>query len=236
MSKNLLVFITHTFQSEFIHTLEKVNHPYNDLDVLVLLDASGIYNMQYVSTLTHITFCKLQKLETSYDTLSKGHTLYIRYFQEHKEQLDLYKYIWILENDVYFPKSFKEFIDKHNYYSHDLLVPEYGLRDPSWWWIQTLEGFSQKQPIGVLAVCMRFSSQFLSSLITTIDIKYKGFLEAILPHLCMEYKYTIQQFLPELCGILSTDPAHPLLRLIYKDIQDSTKNYLEDKLYHPIKL
>jgi hypothetical protein len=83
---------------------------------------------------------------------------------------------------------------------------------------------------------MRFSQKFLKTLIDTIDKKYFGFLEAILPHICIENNLSIQQFLPEMCGILTTDNNMNLLEVIKKDIIENKRNFIENRIYHPIKL
>ena len=83
---------------------------------------------------------------------------------------------------------------------------------------------------------MRFSQNFLLKLIDTINKNYFGYLEALLPHICIENNLSIQQFLPEMCGILTTDNSLPLMILIKKDIKENTKKYIENKIYHPIKL
>ena len=177
---------------------------------------------------------KINKLPLSYDRL--GHSMYINYFRQKYDSIKKYNHIWIIENDVYYPNSIIDFINKHSIYNFDLLVPEYGLRDVSWPWINSLRGFKCKHSIGVLAVIMRFSQTFLQTLIDTIDIRYFGYLEAILPHICMEHNYSIQQFLPETCGILTTNNNMQLLKLIKQDIQNKTNIYIENKIYHPIKL
>lgn len=162
------------------------------------------------------------------------HTMYINYFRQNPEKIN--NYIWIIENDVYFLDSFKNFIDKHSAYQDDLLVGEYGLRDIKWRWTNTLRGFKQNQNIGVLCVIMRFSAKLMNDFINNIDNKYSGYLECVLPHICIEYNYSIQQFLPEMCGILSTNNELPLLHFIRKDIVEGRKIFLENKIYHPIKL
>jgi hypothetical protein len=83
---------------------------------------------------------------------------------------------------------------------------------------------------------MRFSQDMLLKLIDTIDVKYFGFLEASLPNICIENNLTIHQFLPEKCGILTTDKNLQLLQMINNDIINNTRKFIEDKIYHPIKL
>jgi hypothetical protein len=162
--------------------------------------------------------------------------MYINYFKNNYNEIKEYEYIWIIENDVYYPNSLIDFINTHNSFNYDLLVSEYGLRSYSWPHTYSLNGFNNVCNIGVLAVIMRFSQKLLFKLIDTIDKKYFGYLEAILPHICIENNLSIQQFLPETCGILTTDNSLPLMELIKTDIKENTKKYIENKIYHPIKL
>jgi hypothetical protein len=97
-------------------------------------------------------------------------------------------------------------------------------------------GFSKNYDMGVLAVIMRFSQRFLLNLIDNLDSNYCGYLEILIPNICKEYSLSINQFLPELCGILTPSNEVPLMRLIKEDIENNTRNYLEDKIYHPVKL
>ena len=235
----LVVFITHHFCGEFINTLFKVNASIMnvvDYKIIVLFDNqhNDKYDNVLEKSLKNIEIIKISKINTSYD--DKGHSLYIHYFKRNREEIRKYEYIWIIENDVYYPNSFLEFTKIHDIYNHDLLVSEYGLRSPAWPWVKTLKGFKHTQQIGVLAVILRFSQKLLLKLINTIDNCYFGFFEAILPHICIENKLSIQQFLPETCGILTTNSRFPLLAFIQKDIQENKRNFIENKIYHPIKL
>ena len=76
----------------------------------------------------------------------------------------------------------------------------------------------------------------MKTLVLGIDSEYVGFMEAILPQICRKRGFTIGQFLPELCGVLTTDKKNPLIKLIERDIINRTTEYIENKLYHPIKL
>jgi hypothetical protein len=162
--------------------------------------------------------------------------MYINYFRQNYSDIKKYNYIWIIENDVYYLNSFKEFIIRHENYNYDLLVPEYGLRHINWIWTGRLRGFKNIRNIGVLAVILRFSQKLLLNLIDNLDKKYYGYLEAILPNICIENNLSIQQFLPELCGILTTQKNLPIMNLIIQDIVNKTNFFIEDKIYHPIKL
>ena len=230
----LLVFITHNFKTEFLNTLSKLDEPHSNLTVIVLLDESAVVDPLILNRFKNISIKPVAKNNTSYDY--SGHSMYINYFKNNIEEVKKYKYIWVIENDVYFPQSFKVFIDKYANYDYDLLVSEYGLRDKRWGWTNTLRGFKNVNNIGVLAVIARFSQRFIHNLITNIDVNYFGYLEAILPHICQEYNFSIQQFLPEMCGVLTTNPGLPLLRLVREDIINNRLDFIENKIYHPIKL
>ena len=234
---NLIIFITHNFNKEFLNTLLKLNNYENILlnyKIIVLFDNKHNYDNNIETKLNNIKIIKINKINISYDYL--GHTLYINYFKNNYNEIKKYEYIWIIENDVYYPNCFIKFFDCYNEYNYDLLVSEYGLRNSSWCWNKSLKGFKNIYNIGVLAVIMRFSQKFLLKLIDTLENIHYGYLEAILPHICIEYNFSIHQFLPEMCGILSVNNNLPLMKLIIKDIQDNTNIYIENKIYHPIKL
>ena len=232
----LIIFLTHNFTEIFVNTLVKINNTVdlNNYKIIVLFDKDNNYDNIIVDNLKNIEIIKINRINTSYDPL--GHSMYINYFRNNYNEIQKYDYIWSIENDVYYPNSFIDFINIHNSYNNDLLVPEYGLRSPNWGWLQSLKGFTNFYKIGVLAVIMRFSQKCLLKLIDTIDTQYFGYLEAVLPHICIENNLSIQQFLPETCGLLTTDNCLPLMELIKTDIKNNTRKYIENKIYHPIKL
>jgi len=232
----LIIFLTHNFNQIFLDTLVKLNNSVdnNYYKILVLFDKNNNYdNNIEINKLQNIEVIKINRIDTSYDNL--GHSMYINYFRNNLNEMRKYEYVWIIENDVYYPNSFLDFIKIYDLYDYDLLVPEYGLRHHMWCWTKTLKGFRNIYNIGVLAVIMRFSQNFLSMLINTLDKTYFGYLESILPHICIENNLSIQQFLPETCGILTTNNNLPLMELIKKDIKENTRKYIENKIYHPIK-
>jgi hypothetical protein len=232
----LIIFLTHNFNNIFVDTLVKLNNTVdiNNYKVIVLFDNNNTYDNNVVDNLQNIKIIKINRINTTYDSL--GHSMYINYFRNNLDEIKKYEYIWIIENDVYYPNSFIEFIKIHNSYNHDLLVSEYGLRSTYWPWTNTLKNFKQTYNIGVLAVIMRFSKNFVLKLTDTIDKTHFGYLEAILPHICIENNLSIQQFLPETCGILTTNNNLPLIELIKNDIKENKIKYIENKIYHPIKL
>lgn len=230
----LIIFLTHNFNKIFLDTLVKLNNSVdNNYKILVLFDKNHNYDNVEINKLQNIEVIKINRINTSYDVL--GHSMYINYFRNNLNEIKKYEYVWIIENDVYYPNSFLDFINIYDAYDHDLLVPEYGLRHPSWPYTKELKGLKNINNIGVLAVIMRFSQNFLSKLIDTLDKTYFGYLESILPHICIENNLSIQQFLPETCGILTTDNNLQLMKLIKKDIEENTRKYIENKIYHPIK-
>lgn len=231
-----IILLTHNFNNEFINTLQRIDKDVNvsKYKVIVLFDNNNDYNNNINNFFKNIEIIKINKIITSYDNL--GHSMYINYFKNNYDVIKNYRYIWIVENDVYYPNSLITFMNAHNSFQYDLLVGEYGTRSPEWCWTKSLKGFKNKCHIGVLAVIMRFSQRMLYKLIDNIDTNYHGYLEAILPHICIENDLTIQQFLPELCGVLTTYKNSPLIKLILDDINNNTKLFIENKIYHPVKL
>jgi hypothetical protein len=232
---NCVIFLTHNFNKEFINTLNKVdNKTNNNFEIIVLFDSNNNYDTSIEKKFNNIKIIKINRIATSYDRL--GHSMYINYFKKNYEDIKKYNYIWIIENDVYYPNSLIDFMNIYNSHNYDLLVTEYGIRSDNWYWLKSLKGFKDINKIGVLAVIMRFSQELLYKLIDNIDINYYGYLEVVLPHICIENGLIIQQFLPEHYGILTTDNNCQLLKLIINDIENGTKIFIEDKLYHPIKI
>ena len=231
--KQLVVFLTHKFTDFHIDTLKKMDRHHKQIDVIVLFDNK--FTVPSTVSFKHIPIIPIKKIDTSYDTL--GHTLYLHYFKKNSQKLTKYDYIWIIENDVYYPDSFFKFIDiytKPNY-TYDLLVPEYGLREPKWGYLDTLQGFSKKKAIGALCCVCRFSSRFMKYLVQTMDTRYKGYLEAVLPHYCLNTNYTIQTFNSRELGTIGIVP-NSITKQIEQDITNGTQEHIENKLYHPIKL
>lgn len=231
-----IILLTHNFKDIFINALLKIDNDsnINNFKVIILFDNKHEYDNDINNKFKNISIIKTDRVNTSYDNL--GHSMYINYFKNNYDSIKNYRYIWIIENDVYYPNSLIEFINCNNNFNYDLLVSEYGLRHPNWPWTNSLKGFDNIKNIGVLAVIMRFSQNFLLKLIDTIDTNYFGYLEAILPHICLENNLSIHQFLPETCGILTTNPNLPLLRIIKNDIINNKLDFIENKIYHPIKM
>jgi hypothetical protein len=234
MPKSLVIFLTHDFKPVFLNTLVRNDKYYKHLEMIVLFDSTKNYDESIDTMLKHIKIFKMDKAKTSYDQM--GHAMYINYFKKNMPLIEHYDYFWIIENDVFFPIDYDYLFDKHRLFNTDLLVTQNGCRWEHWYHKDEICGFKNKQNLGVFAFIMRFSKKFLTVLINNIDVKYYGYLEALLPNLCIEENLTISQFLPCLCGLLSTDNYSPFLKLIERDILEGKGEYLENKLYHPIKL
>lgn len=219
--KELYVFLTHHFEEPFLSFIKNV--PPNNC--IILFDAEK--ELQVVST--KIPIIKVNRIKTSYDMF--GHSMYIHFFRNNPQLIEKYDYVWIIENDVYVPFNIqgKTFMEIHQPFDYDLMVPEYGVRDSKWCWLRSLRGFSKIQQIGVTAVIFRMSKKFLKELIK-IDIKFTGYLEAVLPHICLENNFSLQCFLPEYIGKVTTDRDNILVRQVMEN-----PNLREEKLYHPFK-
>lgn len=220
--ENLFIFITHNFLPIFKDTLERNK----DSDYVILFDESATKN--YVETGYNVEMTK-KHLDWSFDGKT-GHTMYVDYFHNH--DISSYKYIWVIENDVYFPGTFKELADIHSRYDHDLLTIEYGTRPPDWPWQGSLKGFDKTENLGVNGCIMRFSNRLASCL---YDNRDRGYFEIFLNHICIEKGFTIQTFMPDFRGDFFTSPTK-ITRYIEEDIINKTDKYIEKKLYHPIKI
>ena len=237
MKQSLIIFLTHNFLPNFIRQLKIIDKKYDDRDIIILYDNDNEKKLT-AEELTKVYFKNIQiiqinKTKSSYD--DKGHILYLSYFKKFPSKLLEYKYYWIIENDVHFHCGIDFFINKHEIYNYDVLITENGVRDVNWCHTNSLSGFSHNYNIGVLAVIIRFSCEFLKNLIKNIDKNYYGYIEAIIPHICKKYNFSINTFLPELIGIMNIYGG-PLIGKIKDDILNDTNNFIEGKIYHPIKI
>jgi hypothetical protein len=232
----LILFLTHNFKPEFLNTLTKADATTDPskYKIIVLFDNAHEYDAEINDRFKNTEIVKIDKIGSTYDNL--GHSLYVHYFKTHYGVISEYEYVWIFENDVYYPNSLIEFIQHHNSFQYDLLVSEYGTRSPNWYWVNAIGGFKENRNIGVFAFVMRFSQRLLRTLIDTIDRTYYGYLEKILPHICIENDLSIHQFNSDYVGVVATDGNLPLLRMIRNDITNNTREFIETKIYHPIKM
>lgn len=233
-----IVFLTHNFKSEFVNTLTKIDNDPDiiNYDVIVLFDKSNPFDETINKMFKNIIIKQINKSHSEYDPYTGGHTMYINYFRENREIIEKYEYVWIIENDVYYPGSLIQFCNTHILYNYDLFVSEYGVRADDWYWRRAKYGFSVDLNVGVYAFIMRLSKRLLFNLVDNLDKKYGGYLEVILPHICLEFNYSISQFIPDMCGILTTEPNNILLKFIVSDIINNTNLFTENKIYHPIKI
>jgi hypothetical protein len=235
---NCVIFLTHNFKDEFLKQLIKLDsdNEINNYDIVVLFDNKNTYDIEIDKKFKNIRIIKTNITKTSYDPFVGGHTMYINYFRDNKDIIEKYQNIWILENDVYYPNSFIEFFKIYDTYNYDLLVSEYGTRDINWYWRYNKNGFINNCNVGVYGFIMRLSKRLLLNLIENLDKNYFGYLEVILPHICLDNNFSIQEFIPDTCGIVTVHSSNVFLKLIENDIKNNTKLYIEDKIYHPIKL
>jgi len=231
-----VIFLTHHFNAEFIKQLRKIDNDANlyHYKVIVLFDKENEYDETINGLFKSIKIIKINRINTSYH--NGGHSMYINYFRQNYEEIQKYRYFWIIENNVYYPDCFIDFFHIHEPFNYDLMVSEYGVRSTNWCWTSSLSGFSRIQHIGVLAVISRFSQRLLFELIDGLDNVYEGYLEAFLPHLCLEQGLSIQQFLPEMCGIMTGSNNFGLMNLVKNDILKNRRDYLETKIYYPFEL
>jgi hypothetical protein len=235
MKKNLVLFLTHNFKPIFTKTLKLIDSLIDSSFNAIILYDNNSKDLQKIE-LNNIDIIRMTADRVSYDSFTIAHNFVLRYLYENPELLKIYDYIWVIENDVYFHGNLKYFINYHDSYTYDLLVPEFGVRPPGWMWIPQLTGIKNKQQIGVTAVIHRISNNFAKYLIDGYYLnKFSGHIEALLPHLCLQENFTIQQFCPDLCCSINTFRSK-FLDLIEKDILNNTNFYIEHKLYHPIKL
>jgi hypothetical protein len=149
------------------------------------------------------------------------------------EILDSYERFWVVENDVYFHGRMTDFFAAHDPFDTDLLVPEYGQRDPLWCWLRSASGLSVT-PCGATLVAYRASRRLMRSIVEGHASGVSAHMEVLLPHLCSRDGMTVRQFIPDLVSVCNTYGS-PLLEFIERDIADGTSRYIQRKLYHPVK-
>lgn len=222
--KELYIFITHHFEEPFLSFIKDFPHH----NCIILYDDNCKSYSEFPNI--KIPVVKIERIPTSYDQF--GHSMYISFLRQNPSLVKKYDYIWVIENDVYVPSKIdgnKTFMDMHNIYEYDLMVPEYGLRKLDWCWFRTLRGFTDIKPVGITGVIMRLSRRLIQKLLF-IDKDFSGYIEAVFPPLCDKYGFSIQCFIPEYIGKVTTDREDSLLRQIMKNPE-----LREEKLYHPFK-
>jgi hypothetical protein len=235
MKKSLVIFLTHNFRPIFSKTLIEFDLTIDDrIGSVVLFDAKSSYPCDI-----ELKNIKIEKVETNlrlYDSVTRAHNFTIEYLNKNPNLMEEFDYFWVVENDVYYHGSFRSFIDIHDKYEYDLLVPEFGLRPLNWGWPGAMKGISNSSQIGVTAVIHRLSKKLINILVPgIINGTFSGHLESLLPHLCIERNMNIQQFIPNYYCSVNTFRSK-FIGLIESDIINKTNIYIENKLYHPVKL
>jgi len=243
MKKNSFVlFLTHDCKPNFYKTLNSFFlDSYRKDTTIVLFDANSNKNLDIINSIPNISVYKAKNIVSSiniYDCLGGGHNFVLEYLYLNSNILNAYDYFWIIENDVYFHGNLIDLLKNYDdNYDCDLLVPEFGLRSTSSWiWPKTIQGLPVNDQIGVSAPIARISSRLANLLVYAIMNKtFCGFFESLLPNLCIYKNYEIRTFKPEDLGIFNTFKTKTI-SLIEQDILNNTELYIENKLYHPIKL
>jgi hypothetical protein len=241
-NKSFVFFLTHNCESIFYKTL---NHffadEYRKTSGVVLYDESSDKNLDILNSIPNITIYKAKNIVSSigiYDCLGGAHNFVLEYLYSNPQLFQKYDYFWIIENDVYFHGNLINLLKDYDYNHHcDLLVPEFGLRESSWIWPNTIQGIPAYSEIGIFAPICRISSR-LANLVSygIIDRHFCGFFESLLPNLCICHDYSIRTFKPQNLSIFNPFKAKTI-SLIEQDILNNTEFYIEkNKLYHPIKL
>jgi hypothetical protein len=231
MVNTLILFLTHNFKPVFEKTVNSINT--KAYDVHVLLDSNNPMTTNNIKSTVKIIPIKRKKMVYDYF----GHTMYIQYFRDNSDVINRYKYIYVIENDVYFSGNINSFLSYHEQYDNDVLVTEIGLRKKNWMWFKTLVGFPSKTNDGCKAFITRFSSNFLNHLVINLEVNFNGYLEAIIPCICHNTHFSISTFVHNFIGVVTVDPDNKIITKIRQDILNKKYLFIEpDKLYHPIKL
>jgi len=231
------MFLTHDFKPVFESTLRGFDSQSDGRTVGVVLFDAGSPHYRDLS----LKNMRVEMVRTelgSYDPLRprKSHNLMVQYLADNLGIIDEYDYLWVFENDVYHHGGIKAFIDLHDRYPCDLLVPEYGLRHRDWCWLRGMKGVRDVRPVGVTAVAHRMSRALAKFLVPKVaDGPLCGMLEALLPHVCVENGYDICQFIPDHVCSMNTFRCN-FMDMIERDILNGTEEYIERKMYHPVKL
>lgn len=235
MKKSLVIFLTHNFKPIFSQTLKNFDTSIDQrIDSIILFDENSSESCEI--NLKNISVKKIKTQILCYDPPTRAHNFVIEFLHNNFDMINKYDYFWVIENDVYFHGSLRWFIDLHDEYECDLLVPEFGLRQQNWGWPRLMTGLTDVQQIGVTAVIHRLSKKLVDILVPgIIDGSFSGHVESLLPHLCIEKNLKIQQFIPDYCCSINTY-RNKFLDLIEQDIKNGTNHYIEQKMYHPIKL
>lgn len=230
--RQIVFFLTHNFMPIFRRTLLSVDSSLPPVyDAMVLLDDR--HEPPQDLALSRIPIVKCRRHPSAFDPLGQAHNFYLDMIARTPEILETYDRFWILENDVYFHGKMTDFFSAHDPFDTDLLVPEYGQRDPRWCWLRSAKGIDVT-PCGATLVAYRASRRLMRSVVEGHAGGVSAHMEVLLPHLCSKEGMTARQFIPDLVSICNTYGS-PLLEFIERDIADGTSKYIQRKLYHPVK-
>lgn len=231
--REMAFFLTHDFKPAFRRTLSSVDSsPRPGRDVEVLLDDR--FDLPADLNLINIRVSKCRRHPSPFDPLGQAHNFYIDRLSDDAGLLARNEYFWFVENDVYFHGNISDFFDAHSSFETDLLVPEFGHRHRGWCWLSGARGV-EVEPIGVTSVIYRASRRLLNSVLGSISSGVQAHMEVLLPNLCRQRGMTVNQFIPDLVSFCNTF-ASPFNPLIQSDILSGQSNYIQRKLYHPMKI
>lgn len=228
----MVFLLTHDFKPAFRRTIKSLEaHKSGEYETAVLMDDRSTTPIDL--SLSGLRVIPCRRRPTSFDPIGQAHNFYLDLIRSDRSMLEVYSHFWVFENDSYFHGNIVEFMRAHDRFNSDLMVPEFGLRDPSWCWLSSAKGI-KTTPRGVTAVAFRASSRLIKSLLDSVDQGVEAHMEVLLPHLCMNLGYTIDQFIPDMVGVCNTF-GNPIMGLIEKDIESGSGTYVQSKLYHPVK-
>lgn len=231
--REMAFFLTHDFKPMFRKTLSMVDlKPRQGRRIEVLLDDR--FEPPDDLGLRSIEVVKCRRHPSSFDPLGQAHNFYLERLRENRSILEENDYFWFVENDVYFHGSMSDFFDAHSSFDTDLIVPEFGHRHRGWCWISSAKGMSV-DPIGVTAVAYRASRRLVESVLEKIDDGVQAHMEVMLPNLCRNEGMTVNQFIPDLVSVCNTFSS-PFIALVENDLLSGQSNYIQNKLYHPVKI
>ena len=140
-----------------------------------------------------------------------------------------FKYLWLLEDDVYCDGSLDQVIHKNESNTKDFLasfVEDYGsnVNELNWMWWDSVEGQGTEIPslenrVKSFFPVTRYSKEFLKEIHDSIGV-YSGYCEVYIPTLAKQKGYTYGNLEESSIGNLSLVPIHPM----------PTNN--DGKLYH----
>jgi hypothetical protein len=140
-----------------------------------------------------------------------------------------FKYLWLLEDDVYCDGSLDQVIHKNESNTKDFLasfVEDYGsnVNELNWMWWDSVEGQGTEIPslenrVKSFFPVTRYSKEFLKEIHDSIGV-YSGYCEVYIPTLAKQKGYTYGNLSEDSIGNLSLVPIHPM----------PTNN--DGKLYH----